>query len=130
MFENIFLIAIDSEDVSRIQNSSTEFSFRIKLSQKPGPEWRKYFGEEFRAINGNGLDNCVVIDDCLSIRIKSQDDIQEKVNQIKSIVEKANKKTVQYIEQKKEHELRTQRIEMEATENLAKIRSKLKDINL
>jgi len=72
----------------------------------------------------------VVIDDHLSLSIKTQDDIQKKVNQIKNVVEIANEKTLQYLEKKKEQELQSQRIEIEAARNLVKIKSRLKDINL
>lgn len=72
----------------------------------------------------------MVIDDHLSLSIKTQDDIQKKVNQIKNVVEIANEKTLQYLEKKKEQELQSQRIEIEAARNLVKIKSRLKDINL
>jgi len=130
LIDIIDIISLDKESIEKDNSFPTSYAIYFDLSKQPDPNWKKMFDKAWKDESFNLKRKITVSGKRLRMVFMEDDNIQEQVNFVKRLVSKTNDYAKEYNEKIRQKEERLQQINQEVEIKKAKLKAKLKNVEL
>jgi hypothetical protein len=129
MLKKVNILSVDKDKIIKVTEAGLEvYSFFVKISENPSPEWNVRFKEAWEKRNRSRMSDVLAISGRIPIRFNFGEDLQTCVNELLEVVDECNEFVEQcHIEQIKREEERNKK-EIEELEKIRVLKKQLKTV--